>query len=83
MLTETARPVAVVPATAESELGALSWLASMGASFGLLGLTLARDRVASWIRPSRRRVAAVPRRRTAAGSARPPYVTRCGRPPAR
>jgi hypothetical protein len=83
MLTETARPTAVMSTTAESGLGALSWFASMCAAFGLLGLALVRDRVVSWLRPSPRRVTTVPRRRVTAGRARPPYVTRCGRPPAR
>lgn len=83
MLTETARPMAGASTTAEAELGALGWFASMLAAFGLLGGALLRDRVVSWIRPSRPPAAPTPRRRAGGGPARPPYVTRCGRPPAR
>lgn len=86
MLTETARRTAVAPTTAETESGALSWFASMCAAFGLLGLTLVRDRLVLWIRPSRPSrppAAPTPRRRASGGPASLPYVTRCAQPPAR
>jgi hypothetical protein len=81
MLTETARPTAAA-STTDAEPGALGWLTSMCAAFGLLGIAIVRDRVVSWVRPSRRPAAPTSRRRSG-GPASGERVTRCGRPPAR
>ena len=82
MLTQTASPMAAASVT-QRELGAFSWFASMCAAFGLLGAALVRDRVAVRARPHRPLMTAEPQRQTNGRRDRLPYVTRCGRPPAR